>query len=287
MTEGAAWESALGLGLGILVGWLGYHRNLLSLSGAVAVALTSGLGFAIGGWVWGSLFLVVLITSGLWSCYRRTYKEAVAERFGGIAGRGWSRIMAGTGWATALVLLHLLAPGEVSVFAAFLGSLATTNADIWATELGMLSSGRPRLVTTRRPMAAGTPGAVSTLGIVAALAGAWLVGFVGLLLVVIRAWSRDLPYDRVLLWLPVAATSGGVVGCLVDSFLGASAQGIYYCERCKTETDQRIHSCGEATKQVRGWAWLTNDGIDLVSSIVGAAVAAGVLSSLAEVGTWW
>ena len=283
MGKGAGWESGLGLGLGLLIGWLGYRRGLLSRSGITAITVASVLGFSTGGWVWGGLFLIVFVSSGLWSCYRSA-KGSVAERSRGTVRRDWSQVVAGTGWAAVLALLHLLAPGVTGTFAAFVGALATTNADVWSTELGMLSSRAPRVITSRRPVAAGTPGAVSTLGIVAALAGAWLVGLMGLLFVVIQAWSRDVAWDRALLWLPIAATAGGTVGSLVDSLLGATAQGIYYCDRCETETDQRVHSCGKVARQVRGWAWLTNDGIDLVSSIVGAAVAAGVLSSLAQTG---
>lgn len=287
MGRGVAWECGLGLGLGIVIGWLGYRRGLLSLSGIVGLAFTSLLGFSAGGWVWGSLFWVVFVSSGLWLRFRRSHKDALLDGTSETVARDWLRIVAGTGWASALALLHLLAPGVAGVFAAFLGALATTNADIWATELGMLSPRAPRLVITRRRVAAGTPGAISTLGTVASLAGAWLVGFMALLLVMIQAQSRDMVWDRALVWLPVAATAGGMAGSLVDSFLGATAQGIYYCEGCKTETDQRVHSCGEVARQVRGWAWLTNDGIDLVSSIVGAAVAAGSLSWLAETRMWW
>jgi len=281
------WECGLGLGLGIVIGWVGYRRGLLSLSGTVGLAFTSLLGFGAGGWVWGGLFWVVFISSGLWLRFRRSHKDALVDGSSETVARDWSQILAGTGWATALALLHLLAPGVAGIFAAFLGALATTNADIWATELGMLSPRAPRVITTRRPATAGTAGAISTLGTVASLAGAWLVGFMGLLLVTIRAQSRDMVWDRALVWLPVAATAGGMAGSLVDSFLGATAQGIYYCERCETETDQRVHSCGEIAQQVRGWAWLTNNEIDLVSSIVGAAVATGSLSWLAETRMWW
>lgn len=287
MGRGVAWECGLGLGLGIVIGWLGYRRGLLSLSGTVGLAFTSLLGFSAGGWVWGSLFWVVFVSSGLWLRFRRSHKDALLDGTSETVARDWLRIVAGTGWASALALLHLLAPGVAGILAAFLGALATTNADIWATELGMLSPRAPRLVITRRRVAAGTPGAISTLGTVASLAGAWLVGFMALLFVMIQTQSRDMVWDRALVWLPVAATAGGMAGSLVDSFLGATAQGIYYCEGCKTETDQSVHSCGEVARQVRGWAWLTNDGIDLVSSIVGAAVAAGSLSWLAETRMWW
>lgn len=287
MGKGVGWEWALGLALGIVIGWLGHRRSLLSLSGVVVVATTSALGFGTGGWVWGTLFLVVFVSSGLLSRYQAGYKQARVERPLGAAARDWAGVLAGTIWATALARLHWVAPGAPGIFAGFLGALAATNADIWATELGMLSSQMPRLITTKRPVVAGTPGAVSTLGIMAAVAGAWLVGFVGLLLVVIRAQFRDVPWDRAQLWLPVAVTAGGLAGSLVDSFLGAAAQGIYYCDRCETETDQRVHRCGEKARQVRGWAWLSNDGVDLVSSIVGASVAAGVVSWLAQTSVWW
>jgi len=282
-----AWEAGLGLALGMVIGWLGRRRDLLSSSGAVAVAAISALTFGAGGWVWGTLCLVVLVSSGLSSTYASTYKEPTRRNLGVRQARDGSRVVVAMGWATAVALLNLLAPGDADVFAAFVGALAATNADVWASEMGMLSSQVPRLITSRRRVAAGTPGAISVLGVVAALVGGWLVGFLGLLLVVIRAWITNLRWDRTLLWLPIAATTGGMAGSLLDSFLGAAAQGIYYCERCETETEQRIHFCGESARQIRGWAWLTSDGIDLVSSIVGAAVVAGALYWLAQTSIWW
>jgi len=282
-----AWEAGLGLALGMVLGWLGHRRGLLSRSGAVAVTAVAGITFGAGGWVWGTLCLIVLVSLGLSSAYASACKEPVRQSLGLRQERDGSRIVAAMGWATAMALLNLLDPRHADLFAAFAGALATTSADVWASELGMLGSQAPRLITSRRRVAAGTPGAISALGIVAALAGAWLVGFLGLLLIVIRARIADLAWDRTLLWLPMVATAGGMAGSLLDSFLGATAQGIYYCERCETKTEQRIHSCGEPARQIRGWAWLTSDAIDLVSSIVGAAVAAGTLGWLAQTSIWW
>jgi len=170
---------------------------------------------------------------------------------------------------------------------AYVGALAASTADDWATELGVLaanigpesSSQRrwPLLLTTRRPVAPGTPGAVSWLGLVAAAVGAWLIGLVGLLTTTFQAWSQRQPVEPGLRYLPVAAMIGGLAGTLTDSLLGATAQGVYYCEQCQQITEKPVHACGERTRQVRGWAWLSNEVINLVSSLVGAGVTAGAI----------
>ena len=280
-------ELLLGLVLGAAIGWFGYRLRVFSRDGILGVTLVSTAAFGAGGWVWGAVLLICLLGSSLCSHYGLGYKERLTERYGRNGRRGLVSVLAGAGWGTVLALLHLLAPRAIGIYAAYVGTLAAMTADTWATELGVLSARPPRLITSRRRVAAGTPGAVSTLGIVAALSGAWLAGFVGLLLSVLWSWFHNAPWDRSLSWLPLAATAGGMVGMLVDSLLGAAAQGIYYCERCEKETESRVHSCGESARQIRGWSWLTNDAINLVSSVVGAAVSAGVVVWLAQTSIWW
>ena len=67
---------------------------------------------------------------------------------------------------------------DLASAAAKRGALAAVNADTWSTELGVLSSGRPRLITSLKPVEKGTSGGVSLVGTLAALAGAAL-GLVG------------------------------------------------------------------------------------------------------------
>jgi uncharacterized membrane protein len=78
-------------------------------------------------------------------------------------------------------------------------------------------------------------------------------------------------------WIVIpAATIGGVFGAAFDSLLGASVQAIYYCETCQTETERAVHHCGNHTRPVRGWRWLNNDGVNFLSSVIGALIASGV-----------
>ncbi len=283
MEEAVLWEALSGLLLGITIGWAGYRLGSFSRSGAVGVVAIAVLSFALGGWVWGAIPLVYLLGSSLWSRYATGRKAGLFDRPEKGYRRNWIQVVATTAWAGVLVLLQRFTPERTGVFAAYVGAIATVNADAWATDLGLLSSRPPRLITTRRRVPPGTPGGISALGSAATFAGAWLIGFVGLLLTVISAsMSEDEVWDRTLLWLPLSATAAALAGCLVDSLLGATAQGVYFCERCQEYCERRTHSCGEEAQQVRGWSWLTNEGVDFVSSVVGGAAAAVVIAWLAS-----
>lgn len=280
-------DLAIGLGVGLALGGLGYWRRVLSAGGAAGVVIVSGLTFAAAGWAWGALSELLFLSWVLWVPFGAARKAQLTERFREGSRRGLYHVLASAGWATLLALFHRLAPSMQSVFAAYVGALAASSADTWASELGVLGLDPPRLITSGRRVPAGTPGAVSGLGCVAALGGAWLIGLVGLLLAVLQAWTKNVSWQRLLLWLPLAGTAGGMVGCLTDSLLGAAAQGMYYCERCQRETELRWHTCGQVARQERGWRWLTNEGINLVASIVGAATAAGVVAWLAQTAVSW
>ena len=68
--------------------------------------------------------------------------------------------------------------------------------------------------------------------------------------------------------------AGGLVGSLFDSLLGATVQGMYYCERCAQETESAVHRCGQPARPLRGWGWLNNDVVNLLASLLGGLVAA-------------
>ena len=141
------------------------------------------------------------------------------------------------------------------------GALAASNADTWATEIGVLARARPRMITNLRSVEAGTSGAISLLGSAAALAGALLIGLVASLL----AGNIELLY---------AAGAAGLLASFIDSLLGATVQAQYRCPICDHLTEQHpTHTCGTATELVGGWGWLGNDQVNLVISVEGAALA--------------
>lgn len=284
------WEALLGLGLGLAFGLVGRWRRLLSTSGAVAVAAVSLVTFAAGGWEWGAVLCVHLISAGAWSRFRRGVKASLAHRHALTPLRSAPQVLARTGWAALLAILRLAGSSSTLVYAAYVGAIATAVADTWSTQVGMLSPDPPRLITTRARAEAGTPGAISPLGLVAALGGTWLAGLAGLGARALSAWLSMRVYDRRLLWLPLAAMVAGLAGSLVDSLLGATAQAVYYCEACQRTTEDPLHTCpGKEgpVRRMRGVPWLTDQVVDVVSSLAGATLAAFLVDALAGLVPQW
>jgi uncharacterized protein (TIGR00297 family) len=279
-----AFRLALGLILSGVIGLLAYRRGSLTASGVLGAILVGTLTFGFGGPVRGLVLIAFFVSSSALSHYGDRQKSTLAEKFAKGSRRDLAQTLANGGLAALLATLAGLL-GNASplypIFAlAFYGALATVNADTWATELGVLAKKEPRLITNGQPVPVGTSGGVTAVGFLAALAGATFIGAVGFVLVEIASLATTGAWlAGEWLLIPVAAVSG-MAGATFDSLLGATVQAIYRCDACGVETERKVHRCGTATRQVRGWPWLDNDRVNFIASVFGAAVAgllAGVL----------
>jgi uncharacterized protein (TIGR00297 family) len=261
-----------GLLLSTLIGALAYRRGSLSLGGWLGAIITGTLTFGFGGWAWGLTLIAFFVTSSALSHFRQAYKQRVAgEKFEKGGRRDLMQVLANGGAGALLALLYGLAGEPPVLLAAFAGIMATVTADTWATELGVLSPRPPRLITTLRVVEPGTSGGLTAYGLAASAAGALLIGAVAALVSLAEhgAWPA---------WLPFAALAGGLCGSLADSLLGATAQAIYRSP-AGTETE-RAWGDGAPNQLVRGWRSMNNDMVNLLSSLGGGIVAAGVFGFL-------
>ncbi len=264
---------ALGLVLSLLIAFLAWRRDSLSQSGAVGALVVGTLIFGLGGWVWGVLLAVFFISSSLLSHFKEREKAAVAEKFEKGHRRDMGQVLANGGLGAVIALLSVVVPESAvptgTWFFLFLGVMATVTADTWATELGTLSKGAPRLITNGRAVEVGTSGGVSPLGTGVSFAGGLLIGLTAGLLAPVAGllpWSAALP-------LALIGALSGAAGSLIDSLMGATIQQIYFCDTCQKETERRLHRCGTTTRPLRGWAWMHNDMVNLISSLGGGLVA--------------
>jgi uncharacterized membrane protein len=126
----------------------------------------------------------------------------------------------------------------------------------------VLSAGKPRLITTGKRVPRGTSGGISLLGS--------LIALIAALGIATLAWLLGMPNITV---IPLI-TLCGLAGSFVDSALGATVQAIYYCPKCKKETERYpFHFCGTPTTLHRGWHWLDNDWVNFLSATFSALLA--------------
>lgn len=256
----------LGLALAALIALTAWRLGALTGSGALAASLVGGLTYGLGGLPAAILLVAFFGSSSLLSRVYAGSKRKAAANFAKGGRRDWAQVAANGG----LPVLALLgaASGLIPLplaWAAFAAALATVNADTWATELGVLSKTPPRLITTGKAVSPGTSGAVSALGSLVAFAAALFIGFL--------AW---LVPQAVRFHVFLIATMAGFFGSFFDSYLGATVQAIYYCPKCKKETERHpLHTCGTKTSLRRGWVWLNNDWVNFLSAVCGALLAWG------------
>lgn len=251
----------IGWVIGFLIAVSAWRLGSLSASGAVAATITGGLILGVGGLPWASLLLTFFISSSALSRAFSPRKARFHEKFSKGSRRDWGQVLANGGLGALLAIGYSLYP-HTAWWVAYLGAMATVNADTWATEIGVLSRRPPRLITTGKVVESGTSGGISWLGTLATLGGAMFIGAIAVL-----AGGDSL-------FLIGIAGLAGLLGSLFDSALGATVQAIYTCPICHKETERHpLHTCGSPTQLLRGWPWLDNDWVNFLASLVGAAVS--------------
>ncbi len=268
-----AWlvRTAAGFLAAAFTAFLARRAGALSTSGAIAAAIV-GTASVVAGWNWGTLLVLYFVASTALSRIGIAEKD---RRTGGVVAKGGARDAAqvfANGGVFALGALAASALGAPSALVTgAVGALAAAAADTWATEIGILSIRSPRLITSWRTVEPGTSGGVTAYGILASSAGALMIGLVLLLLTAIEIgnWQP---------WLLPAALMGGLAGSLADSLLGATAQAIY--QSPSGETERGLAHDGTPNPALRGWRWMNNDLVNLLSSVVGGLVAVAIFRML-------
>lgn len=234
----------------------------LTRSGVFAAVAVGACVFGGLGWRGAAVLLAFFLPAIVLSRAGRTRKRALRD-VGKHGARDGAQVLANGGIAACCAMLAIV---HVVPFApAFAGALAAAAADTWGTEIGTLARARPRSLLSLRPIETGLSGGVTWLGTLAEFAGAAVVAAVALL-------------GGLAAFIPVFA--GGMAGALADSALGATLQELRYCATCKRQCETNPHYCGAPTGLVRGVRGISNDAVNLLSTLAGGAVAASVALAL-------
>lgn len=256
----------LGLLISTAIGAVAYRRGSLSRSGWLGAIITGTLTFGFGGWAHGVTLVFFFVSSTLWSRLKKSRKAALeAAVFEKGSQRDIWQALANGGVSAMACVGGAFMPELLPLWdALFVGAMATVAADTWATELGILSTLPPRLITTMAPVPRGTSGAISTVGTLATGAGALTTATV-----FVCAGAGSVSW-----YLIVVGGVAGVIGSLSDSVMGATVQRLFQGPQGITE---RAHAAdGSPYPMIRGWRWMNNDAVNCISAAIGAGVAAGL-----------
>ncbi len=269
LTTPPLWFAAL---LAALFALCAYAARLLTRTGAVSTFVVGFVIFGLGGGGAAVPLLAFFLSSSLLSKLFRAKKAALEQNEAKGSTRDAGQVWANGGVPVLLVAAFALLETRLPLYrlqlfpVLFLAALAAVNADTWATEIGKLSPGKPRLLSNFRPAEPGTSGAVSLLGLVASLLGAAFIPLCTLLV-----WRLNAVEFFVVVW-------AGFLGSLLDSILGASVQAVYRHPETGQLTE-RTHVGATPMEHVRGFRWINNDVVNFLAGAGGAAAAWFLLRS--------
>jgi len=237
------WLIALALNAGLIA--LAQRAPLLTPAGWVHAGILGTLLWGSLGWR-GWLAVVAYLAFGSLVTrlgLRHKQERGLAEARGGRRGpeNVWGSALVGA--LLALVACRAPAAWTPTLLLAFTASFSAKLADTFGSEVGKRWGRHTVLITSLRPVPAGTEGAVSLEGTAASLAGALLMALVGLGLGLIAP--------------PVAllgVTAVGLLATLLESLIGATLQ-------------QR-------------WRWLSNEMVNGLQTLLAALLALALGAAL-------
>jgi uncharacterized protein (TIGR00297 family) len=252
-------------------------RGSLDPGGAAAGVVVGTLIFVCGGplfWVILMAFFVSSTALGFVGRKQKGFLKSIHQKGGR---RDMVQVLANGGVGCLCAILYKLSGNPAWAFG-FAVSFASSNADTWASELGVLSRGDPVSLLTLRTVTRGVSGGVSILGSGMALCGALFIAVLfaleNLSLGIVRGGF---------LRIAVLVTVGGFLGSLLDSFLGATIQAQYTAEgsgAAAAPTERKTGVDGRANRLMRGLSLVNNDIVNFGSCAMATALAVLLASAL-------
>jgi uncharacterized protein (TIGR00297 family) len=236
---------------------IAYKLNWLGPDGAIAAAIIGVVIYGIGELPFSFSVVYFFFTANILGKYKRR-RQALTKR---TESRNSVQVFANGLVPLVLVILWGFVQ-DAALVLFFLTAICTATADTWATELGALSKNQPRSIINFRRVEAGTSGGISSLGTVAACAGAFSNSQFSAYFFS-NQLNINLSQQTIILISFVS-----VFAQFIDSFLGACCQARYRCAKCGQVVEEKIHCATPAAKK-DGFQWLTNDMVNFISILAG------------------
>jgi len=223
---------ALCLGLGLFA----YKLNVLNRKGSL-LAIIVGLLIAIfADLLWLITLIIFLGVTFAVTKLKYAYKRSKGLGEGQRGERGSKNVIAnGLPPVFIAILRDPLDSGYDGMASIlYISAIAVAASDTFASEVGVLSNNPVLITSPKKKVAPGTDGAVSSLGLGAAVVGAAIPAVLGWLLIsdllmglsgsIETFFPKDTHLMEASLFTIAIPLVAGFTGCIIDSLLGATAQ---------------------------------------------------------------
>ncbi|GAA5810649.1 hypothetical protein MFLAVUS_004073 [Mucor flavus] len=258
-----------------------YSRRKKSLTwdGAAAAFVLGMVTFSSSLSVFTVVLLTFFLTSSKLTKFKAERKRVLEAEYEASSERNYVQVLCnGLAGGIAVILFQALCESQnytcfnqarwsTVLLWAYIGHYGCCAGDTWASELGILNKELPILVTTLKKVPAGTNGGVSGLGLAASFAGGTVVGLSAAITLFFEQPCHGFAWEIVLL-----GSFAGVVGSMIDSFLGATVQESLYSEDRKVIVSERVP--GENIKVICGSAILDNHQVNFLASFLTSSMCA-------------
>lgn len=257
----------IGFIFSFVIGFLAYKKNSLSFSGFVGALFLGTSLYFFGGVYLSGIMICFFISSSLLTKYKEKTKGALEDINEKTGGRDYGQVIANGGLGFIYAFLYY-STGNPIFIVAYSASFAAANADTWSSEVGILSTTPPVSILNFKKTERGMSGAISLLGIMAALCGSILIAFtflIGYIIILGGLAPLGIKYAIII-------SITGFFGSIVDSYLGALVQAKYKCSICGKITEKKFHH-GRETIHIIGIKFINNDVVNFISPLLASIVA--------------
>lgn len=244
------------------VGFAAWKKKTLTADGALAAVVCGVVVLyclRLEGFI---LFLFFFLSCNLIGKIsgKKTGPEGGFEKKGSC--RDWVQVAA-NGLMAVVSALWWLSSRDFSAVIMFGAAIAESTSDTFAGEIGRMSRINPVSIRNMKPVEKGMSGGVTPLGFAGGVLGALAIAVL---------WFFLFPVVKGVSYALIICVSA-VFGCVADSFLGATAQALYFDRESGKFTERDTDRNGQPLELCRGVKWLDNDMVNLSCNILAAVLS--------------
>ncbi len=196
--------------LAFAVSCLAKYLKSVSWSGYISMIIISYSLILLNETKYLLLLFLMFLSSSILTKWKKNYKEQILKTKVQHQGpRTAMQAFCNLGPSCILMICYMIFKNEAFLIASC-SSIASSNADSWASEIGVLSKKNPILITNFKPISPGLSGGISIIGSIGGVLGAFFIALMCLILEVEKSW--------------ITVGLLGSIGMFIDSFLGATLQ---------------------------------------------------------------